>query len=514
MYLFWVFSVAVSVVCASYQGGLDLHTIGLDLNAEPELEEEEEETTFLQKGTKVLFPRFTFTQGLYLIPLRRELSPVIRKGKVISHRASYSGIIHVGQPHPQEFRVVFDTGSAHVVLPSIECHSTACLKHMRYDVLASQTGEAIHLDGRRVLPGHVGEGVTIGFGTAKVTGNFVRDQICMGPAKSSALPRGPCVRSQAVVATEMSSRPFEQFKFDGIVGLGLPTLALNANFSLFNELVVSGQLAFPYFSFFLAEGDDGEESEIAIGGQNPKHLLEPISWVPMAKPELGYWQVQITAVHINGAKMDICDAGDCHGILDTGTSHLGVPSSASDSFNDMLTMPAGEARDCRWAEAPVVVFELSGFNLTLYPENYMRLLPVPAEFLNEANVTLSPDAVLQDSPQEENAQAGGNSTEAAGDLAQADLLCTPKLVPLSWPKPVGPNIFIFGEPVLQRYYTVFDFVGQRAGFGLAAHLRPARREPKAASLPERRRVQDEIVMIQLTVSVRLHSVSWQPPIAV
>eukprot|EP00418_Pyrodinium_bahamense_P017266 CAMPEP_0179123702 /NCGR_PEP_ID=MMETSP0796-20121207/58429_1 /TAXON_ID=73915 /ORGANISM="Pyrodinium bahamense, Strain pbaha01" /LENGTH=511 /DNA_ID=CAMNT_0020822347 /DNA_START=134 /DNA_END=1669 /DNA_ORIENTATION=- len=511
MLVLWAFFVVVSVASAANQArpGLAAHPLELEAEAgveEEEEEDEEEETAFLQRGTEVLFPRVNSTQDPYLIPLRRELSPVIRKGKVISHRASYSGIIHVGQPHPQEFRVVFDTGSAHVVLPSIECHSTACLKHMRYDVLASQTGEAIHLDGRRVLPGHVGEGVTIGFGTAKVTGNFVRDQICMGPAKSSALPRGPCVRSQAVVATEMSSRPFEQFKFDGIVGLGLPTLALNANFSLFNELVVSGQLAFPYFSFFLAEGDDGEESEIAIGGQNPKHLLEPISWVPMAKPELGYWQVQITAVHINGAKMDICDAGDCHGILDSGTSHFGIPSTASDSLNDMLTMPAGEARDCRWVEAPVVLLELNGLNLTLYPENYMRLLPVPGDVLNDANVTLSPNTVMQDSTQEEDAQASGNSTDAPNDLVPADLLCTPKLLPVSWPEPVGPNVFILGEPVLQRYYTVFDWVGQRAGFGLASHLRAPRREVKASALPRSTLVQDEIVMIQLVVSVRVSRV--------
>eukprot|EP00418_Pyrodinium_bahamense_P096548 CAMPEP_0179034980 /NCGR_PEP_ID=MMETSP0796-20121207/12881_1 /TAXON_ID=73915 /ORGANISM="Pyrodinium bahamense, Strain pbaha01" /LENGTH=497 /DNA_ID=CAMNT_0020731251 /DNA_START=51 /DNA_END=1544 /DNA_ORIENTATION=- len=492
MYLFWVFSVAVSVVCASYQGGLDLHTIGLDLNAEPELEEEEEETTFLQKGTKVLFPRFTFTQGLYLIPLRRELSPVTRKGKVISHRASYSGIIHVGQPHQQEFRVVFDTGSAHVVLPSVDCQSTACLKHVRYDVRASQTGERIHLDGRRVLPGHVGEGVTIGFGTATVTGNFVRDQICMGPA-APGMARGPCVQSQAVAATEMSKRPFEQFTFDGILGLGLPTLALNANFSLFNHLAISGQLAVPHFSFFLAEGDDGEESEIAIGGHNPKRLLEPISWVQTAKPELGYWQVQIKAVHIDGTKLDLCDAGDCHGILDSGTSHFGIPSSASASLSDMLTRPAGEATDCRWVKAPVVLLELNGVNLTLYPENYMRLLPVPGDVLNDTSATLTPNTVIQDPPPEEDAQAD--------DMTPSDLLCTPKLLPVSWPAPVGPNVFILGEPLLQRYYTVFDWVGRRAGFGLAAHMRAPSQEQKAVSPPGLTLVQDEIVLIQLTVSV-------------
>jgi len=499
MYMLRVLSFVVSAAIASCQAGLDLHdAVDPELDAEAEQgEEQEEETTFLQRGTKVLSARFASTLGPYLVPLRRELSPVMRRGKVISHRASYSGLIHVGQPHPQEFRVVFDTGSAHVVLPSVDCMSTACLKHVRYDVHTSRTGEHIHLDGRRVLPGFAGEGVTIGFGTAKVTGKFVRDQICIGPASVHA-PRGPCVRTQAVAATEMSKRPFEQFQFDGILGLGLPTLAVNANFSFFRHLVASGQLPLPHFSFFLAQGDDGEESELAIGGHNPARLLEPVAWVPTEKPELGYWQVQILSVHVNGTKLDICDAGDCHGILDSGTSHFGIPSSASADLNDMLTRPAGEARDCRWVQAPVVLLELNGVNLTLYPENYMRMLPVSGDALKDANATLSPNTVLPDTSPDEDAQAD--------DPASADLLCTPKLLPVSWPAPVGPNVFILGEPLLQRYYTVFDWGGQRAGFGLAAHLRAPSRERQAAAPAEGALAQDEIVLIQLTVSVTVSRV--------
>mmetsp|Transcript_61819 Transcript_61819/g.143858 ORF Transcript_61819/g.143858 Transcript_61819/m.143858 type:complete len:502 (+) Transcript_61819:127-1632(+) len=465
-----------------------------------------EDVALLQKGTLLTSPQGNTPPERnlkpYLIPLRRELSPVVRKGKVVSHRASYSGLIHVGHPKPQEFRVVFDTGSAHIVLPSSDCNSSPCLKHMRYDISASETGEAIHLDGRPVLPGRVGESVTIGFGTAKITGDFVRERICLGPAaQEPQWPRGACVRSQAVMATEMSPRPFEQFKFDGIVGLGLPALALNNNFSLFNQLVSSEQLAHPYFSFFLAEGDDGEESEIAIGGHNPRHLLEPFSWVPMAKPTLGYWQVQILAIYINGTKLDICKAGDCHGILDSGTSHFGIPSSTSEPLNDMLTRPAGGSKDCRHVEAPEILLELDGRNLTLFPENYMRLLPVPADVLNDANITVSPGTVLQDSPpspEDKSLSEVGNSTE----VAPVELLCTPKLLPVNWPEPVGPNVFILGEPVLQRYYTVFDWVGLRAGFGLASHLRSPRRE-QATALPQQRvrLAEDEITLLQFAVDV-------------
>uniref|UniRef100_A0A7S1KW80 Peptidase A1 domain-containing protein n=1 Tax=Alexandrium catenella TaxID=2925 RepID=A0A7S1KW80_ALECA len=266
---------------------------------------------------------------------------------------------------------------------------------------------------------------------------------------------------------------------------------MNTNFILFEQVVVSEQLPFPYFSFFLAEGDDGEMSEIAIGGYNPKHLLEPISWVPMAKPELGFWQVHITAVYVNGTKLDMCDSGNCHGILDSGTSHLGIPSSSSDLLNDVLTQPAGATKDCRKSNGPTVLLEVNGLNISLYPENYMRLLPVPSDVLGNTNITVSPGVVLQDKPSEEETEFNGTHGE---------LLCTPKLLPVSWPEPVGPNVFILGEPVLQRYYTVFDWKHQRTGFALAAHLRPPRREALAGGA-EAPHLEDELVMLQVTVSV-------------
>merc|ERR1719201_1728765 len=45
--------------------------------------------------------------------------------------------------------------------------------------------------------------------------------------------------------------------------------------------------------------------------------------------------------------------------------------------------------------------------------------------------------------------------------------CRPRLMPVNMPAPLGPNLFILGEPVLHRYYAVFDWVGPRIGFGIA-----------------------------------------------
>lgn len=41
------------------------------------------------------------------------------------------------------------------------------------------------------------------------------------------------------------------------------------------------------------------------------------------------------------------------------------------------------------------------------------------------------------------------------------------LMAMNLPAPLGPKLFIFGEPVMRKYYTVYDAGNLRIGFGLA-----------------------------------------------
>merc|ERR1712196_646980 len=45
--------------------------------------------------------------------------------------------------------------------------------------------------------------------------------------------------------------------------------------------------------------------------------------------------------------------------------------------------------------------------------------------------------------------------------------CRPRTMPVNMPAPLGPNLFILGEPVLHRYYTIFDWDGPRIGMSVA-----------------------------------------------
>jgi hypothetical protein len=444
----------------------------------------------------------------YLVPLRRESVPVRRHGKIASFKTSYSGVISVGSP-PQEFRVVFDTGSGHVVLPALECQSETCLLHRRYNMATSKSAVLVNSDGTQVEAGDYADQATIGFGTGEITGEFVRDKVCLGPASvqgidANGTQQAPCLQVALVMAIEMSAQPFKSFAFDGILGLGLSSLALHSRFSFFDVMTKSGSGGgSPHFAVYLTEAEDGEESEVAIGGYNGKRLLEPLAWSPVAKTDLGYWQVHILAVRINGQTLDVCKDGTCHGVVDTGSSHLGVPAPHDREFAEILTQEAVDILDCRLIDAPTIEIELPGANVTIYPETYMRRLPLregvnvgsakgvsmdpvnatPAQTeqvesdkmsVMSVNVTTGPAEVGKNSGNflTPNSSRSAASDEDAVDLPQqVKRHCRPKMMPVSIPAPLGPKLFILGEPVLHRYYTVYDWSAPRIGFGLAASQR-------------------------------------------
>jgi len=271
-----------------------------------------------------------------------------------------------------------------------------------------------------------------------------------------------CVEANVVMAIEMSPQPFKSFNFDGIVGLGLDSLAITESFSFFKRFATAHTTLQPHFAVFLTEGEEGEDSEIAFGGHNPDRLLEPLKWVPVAMPELGHWEVHIKAIRIDGQPLELCEDGGCRGVVDTGTSHLGVPAPYNTQVAEMLTRPAGDLLDCRLVHAPEVEIELANINLTLKSRNYMRRLP-----LRDGVTVGSPTGVVV-----EGGHGGGNfpvsQSEGATSVdAEVNRHCSPRITRVSLPEPLGPKLFILGEPVLHRYYTVYDYINLRVGFGLA-----------------------------------------------
>eukprot|EP00933_Yihiella_yeosuensis_P051144 TRINITY_DN4899_c0_g3_i1.p1 TRINITY_DN4899_c0_g3~~TRINITY_DN4899_c0_g3_i1.p1 ORF type:complete len:487 (+),score=86.05 TRINITY_DN4899_c0_g3_i1:228-1688(+) len=444
-------------------------------------------------------------EHLLRIDLQREVVPIMRKGKVVSSKTSYFGEIGIGHP-AQMFRVVMDTGSGHVVVPSETCMSNSCRLHRRYNVSASSTGVSVNADGSKVDPTDLADQLTIGFGTGEVLGEFTKENVCLQGSGQELEAR--CVDLRIVTAVEMSEQPFSTFGFDGILGLSLSSLALSPEFSFFGSWAqqVTGAVKqnvrglnppAAQFAFFLTEEDEKDaKSQLVIGGHDEAHVLEPISWAPVARPEQGFWQVKILAVRVGGVELDFCKAGDCHGVLDTGTSHLGVPSAMNAELAELLTVsedaaspgPSGHI-DCREATAPLLEIEVPGKTLTIGPGNYMRKMPLLK------GIRLSENSGITEGTMSKNSAEKENSAK----------FCRPRLMPVKLPAPLGPKLFLLGEPLLQRYYTVFDWERQQVGLGEAANRRNValqaqrqRSEQKSPSVeaPKPQQV-DDIILLQM-----------------
>jgi len=389
---------------------------------------------------------------LVKIPLDKQYVPVLRNNRTVMYKTAYFGSIYVGLPKPQHFTVVFDTGSGHFIVPSKKCKEPACSAKATFDRNLSSSATDLDHDGNEVEHDSDRDEVAIAYGTGEVVGEFSRETVCMqnyeGEESSAVLARqSDCVQVRVIQATQMSDEPFEQFDFDGVLGLGLEALALDPEFSFYGQLTrMSSHLA-PRFGVFIAK-NDSSPSEITFGGHDKQRISSELVWAPVAHPEHGHWQLAVRSIRVGNQTVELCQQGGCTAIADTGTSLLGVPKSFVQDMHWLLARQVEEQVDhidCRESPGPDIIFDLGdGLELTLGPEEYSR----PAGLRVITNAT-----------------------------GEEQLICRGALLPVEAIPSLGSKVWILGEPVLRKYYTAYDWKGQRVGFAPA--VQPPAPEPGA-----------------------------------
>jgi len=133
-------------------------TSGVDYSSEP-LEQEDSSDVSLE------------FEGAFTIPLTRQRVPIHQEGGTIHYKSAYYGTLLAGTP-AVPYKVVFDTGSGHLILPSTYCSSETCRAHRRYRRSQSVSARDIDHDGRTVQPGEPRDQITVSFGTGEVSGVF------------------------------------------------------------------------------------------------------------------------------------------------------------------------------------------------------------------------------------------------------------------------------------------------------------------------------------------------------
>eukprot|EP00448_Togula_jolla_P028666 CAMPEP_0170623286 /NCGR_PEP_ID=MMETSP0224-20130122/29611_1 /TAXON_ID=285029 /ORGANISM="Togula jolla, Strain CCCM 725" /LENGTH=552 /DNA_ID=CAMNT_0010949717 /DNA_START=105 /DNA_END=1763 /DNA_ORIENTATION=- len=385
------------------------------------------------------------------VQLKRQHMPLRAVGDQLFYKSAYYGVISLGTP-AVPFTVVFDTGSGHALFPSTYCRSETCRSHKRFRPKDSESAKDIDHDGTVVLPGQPRDSITVSFGTGEVTGVFIEDTLCLGEAPLSDstmitagelkdIPDG-CVKMRFIAATEMSEDPFKAFKFDGVIGLGLEGLSQTSEFNFMSVLSkTGGSSGLPManiFSVFLADTTT-EVSEIILGGWKAEHLEDPdsLAWNDVLDPELGHWTTRIKSIRVDNVTLNICDDG-CKAVADTGTALLAVPTVSFREVYLHLRHSAGSSNDCN-GDGPLLHIDLEGITLTLGPRDYSRF----------------------EAPKSQT----GEQSEGSAPVGQ----CKPMLMSMDLPKPLGPKLWILGEPVMRRYYAIYDAGKKRIGFGRARH---------------------------------------------
>uniref|UniRef100_F7I3G2 Renin n=1 Tax=Callithrix jacchus TaxID=9483 RepID=F7I3G2_CALJA len=320
----------------------------------------------------------------------------------------YYGEIGIGTP-PQTFKVVFDTGSSNVWVPSSKCSRlyTACVYHKLFDASDSSSYK------------HNGTELTLRYSTGTVSGFLSQDVITVG---------GITVTQTFGEVTEMPALPFMLAEFDGVVGMGFSEQAIGKVTPLFDNIISQGLLKEDVFSFYYNRDSENSQSlggQIVLGGSDPQHYEGNFHYINLIRT--GLWQIPMKGVSVGSSTL-LCEDG-CLALVDTGASYI---SGSTSSIEKLMEALGAKKRlfdyvvKCNEGPTlPDISFHLGGKEYTL----------------------TSADYVFQES-------------------YSSKKLCTLAIHAMDIPPPTGPT-WALGATFIRKFYTEFDRGNSRIGFALA-----------------------------------------------
>jgi cathepsin D len=324
--------------------------------------------------------------------------------------AQYYGPITIGTPG-QPFKVVFDTGSSNLWIPSSKCPITviACDLHEKYHSDQSSTYKAN------------GTAISIQYGSGAMSGFLSTDTVVMG---------GITVVGQTFAeATGEPGIAFDLSKFDGILGMAFEQISADNVVPVFYNMIAQNLVSQPLFSFWLSKNPQGQNGgSLVLGGVDNTLYTGSINYVPLSSET--YWAFTMGDVQLSNTSLGFCPSGGCNAIADTGTSLIAGPTAQVDALNTKLG-----------------AVTLNGEGI--FPScDVISSLPDVQIVINGVTYNLTPqDYVLQ-----------------VSSLGKTE--CLSGFMGIDIPSPPGP-LWILGDVFISTYYTVFDFGNKRLGFATA-----------------------------------------------
>ncbi|KAM9392671.1 napsin-A [Pholidichthys leucotaenia] len=322
--------------------------------------------------------------------------------------AQYYGVISIGTP-PQDFTVLFDTGSSNLWVPSIHCSffDITCWLHHRYNSKKSST--------------YVKDGTefSIRYGRGSLSGFISGDTVSIAGLSVSAQQFGEAVKQPGIT--------FAVARFDGVLGMGYPSISVANVTPVFDTAMAAKLLPENIFSFYISRDPTAPVGgELILGGTDPQYYTGELHYVNVTRK--AYWQIEMNGVDV-GSQLSLCKGG-CQAIVDTGTSLIVGPVEeirALQKAIGALPLLMGEYFiNCKKIPSlPVISFNIGGKMFNLTGEDYI---------MKESQMGVE--------------------------------ICLSGFMAMDIPPPAGP-LWILGDVFIGKYYTVFDRNADRVGFAPA-----------------------------------------------
>lgn len=264
--------------------------------------------------------------------------------------AQYYTEIQLGTPG-QTFKVILDTGSSNLWVPSTECTSLACYLHEKYDHDASSTYK------------QNGTEFAIRYGSGSLEGFISQDLLTFGDL---VIPE-----QDFAEATSEPGLAFAFGKFDGILGLAYDSISVDKVVPPIYNAISQGLLDAPQFSFYLGDSSKSEDGGVcSLGGYDKTKFKGDITWLPVRRK--AYWEVKFDGIGLGDEYAEL----EGHGAaIDTGTSLIALPSQLAEILNAQIgaekSWNGQYTIDCNAREnLPDLTFTFDGYNFTITPYDY------------------------------------------------------------------------------------------------------------------------------------------------
>jgi hypothetical protein len=334
----------------------------------------------------------------------------------------YYGEVSVGQP-AQKFKVVFDTGSGILWVPSKLCDDDSCMAHIQ---LSEHEDKTLTVD----------EGyVNIKYGTGNMRGRRATDRVEVAGVKVD--------RQDFLLSTNENGNVFLQGRFDGVMGLGRSQLA-----SILDRdgegrgtpfyINAGGELAEQKFSMYVSK-KLGAPGALVLGGMNEN--LIAVDKSTGSKKEVAYhqgksdsyWMLEMVSMKIKDADDYMAEwpaegftGAPARGIVDSGTSLLVGPPHI---MNKLLPYVKAN-HDCTDLES------LKSLEITMKDVNgkHQKYVLTPQDYVMKRDGTCKTGIGIMN-------------------------------IQLNMDNP----IIILGDTFLRKYYSVYDHKKNQVGLVEASH---------------------------------------------